>query len=58
MVVTGFFAQWDFLKLGTLSFIMMYVDLNEINMLCLQQRKKCFFIRMLDFMQIKSNYAN
>ena len=34
----------------------MYVDL--INMMNLQRRKKCFFVRMLDFMQIKSNYAN
>ena len=47
----------DFLKLGALSLILMCVDLIKINMMCLQHRK-CFFIRMLDFMQIKSNYAN
>ena len=46
----------DFLNLGTLSFILVYVDL--INMMCLQPRKKKFLIRTLDFMQIKSNYAN
>ena len=46
----------DVQKLGILGFILMYVDL--INMMYLQRRKKCFFVRMLDFMQIKSNYAN
>ena len=46
----------DVQKLGILGFILMYVDL--INMMNLQRRKKCFFVRMLDFMQIKSNYAN